>query len=74
VSPFASGGVGVPSFDCDRLPKGVVEGSGGTGMGRDRPGDNKEIVLLSRKLSMLFAVFRLYDGTGLEGSPLAGFH
>jgi hypothetical protein len=69
-SPFVVWEVGVTSFDCNKLLEDGVEGSGGAGPKRDLP----VMTLLSRKLSMLFAVFRLYCGTGLEGSPLAGFH
>lgn len=73
MSPFIVWEVGVPSRDCIELPEGGVEGSGGAGPKRDLPWDG-EPTLLSRKLSMLFAIFRLYSGTGLEGSPVAGFH
>ena len=66
--------VGVTSLDCDMLVEDGVEGSGGTGPGRDLLWPNKDMAPLSRKLSMLFANFRLYCGTGLEGSPVAGFH
>ena len=74
-SPFTVWEVGVPSFGCDKLHEDGVEGNGGTGTGRDRPGVNREMVPLSRKLSMLFAIFRLYgDGKGPDWSPVAGFH
>lgn len=69
-SPFIVWEVGVTSLDGTKLLADGVEGSGGAGPKRDLPWHP----LLSRKLSMLFAIFRLYCGTGLEGSPLAGFH
>jgi hypothetical protein len=73
-SPFTVWELGVTSLDCDELPKDGVEGSGGAGPKRDLPWDKGEMAPLSpRKSPTLFAIFKLYGGTELEGSPLANF-
>lgn len=76
TSPVTVRDVDVPSFVVGvDLPGDRIKGSGGTGpAGRDLAEVNNEAVLLSRKLPVLFAIFKLYDGVGLEGSPLGGFH
>lgn len=75
TSPVAVRGVCVPSFVGVEFPDTMI-GSGGTGPG-GRVLDEANIVPapLSRKLPMLFTIFKLYGGPGLEEeSPLAGFH
>ena len=67
--------VGVPSLVGVAFPEDRITGSGGTGpAGRFLVEVDDEGVPLSRKLPMLFAIFKLYGGLGLEESPLAGFH
>lgn len=75
TSPVTVREVDAPSFVVVELPEDRNIGSGGTGpAGRVLAEVNSEAALLSRKFPMLFAIFRLFGGPGLERSPLAGFH
>ena len=75
TSPVTARDVCVPSFVGVEFPEDTIAGSGGTGPA-GRVLDEANIVPpLSRKLPMLFTIFKLYGGPGLEEeSPLAGFH